>query len=626
MDGVVEIAWYCSSGTDDDKFTECVAFCNLHGDAGDNEKQLEILTKMASVNVVFQSQLDRTQVSGDKGKIEFEKLYVDSKPLICLFPTDVSTVIKTRQGKYKIGLKGRNPSDVSEDLRRAINECLSESLSTFRLEDVSTHSHIRVDEEYHDDCRRGREAAQQMMSLLKKKDMTEIKESFLPCQGKLWQQWSQKNRQLHRPRADETEMDLSKRTEMKNIREQQHESDISEFMKLFIKEMNSNEENKLLFLKWLRILLDEYTTADLSALYHKYDEKWSTVSKLKENFDYESEQLNYEAELIELERIFEDLQAAAFGLEHIMREIGQIYESCSSVKKNKKDLQVHFSSLPSLAAEVMISGFPLELMDGDAAHVPVVWVTAVLDQLIQKLGDQRVFVLSVLGTQSSGKSTMLNAMFGLQFAISAGRCTRGAFMQLVRVSEEMKKQLKFDFILVVDTEGLRLMSTRHQDNELATFVVGLSNLTLINILGENPSELQDILQIVVQAFMRMKKVNLSPSSDVTAGEKNKEGRRRLQEKLDEITKLAAEKEVYNAEHFSDVIEFDVQNDVKYFAHLWEGNPPMAPPNPKYCENIQELKKSIMSHGAKSHGMMLINIKDQITHLWEALLKEKFHGD
>ncbi len=422
-------------------------------------------------------------------------------------------------------------------------------------------------------------------------------------------------------------MDLSKRTEMKNIREQQHESDISEFMKLFIKEMSSNEEKKMFFLKWLRILLDEYTTADLSALYYKYDEKCSTVSKLKENFDYESEQLK--AEQIELERIFEDLQAAAFGLEHIMREIGQIYESCSSVKKNKKDLQVHFSSLPSLAAEMMISGFPLELMDGDAAHVPVVWVTAVLDQLIQKLGDQRVFVLSVLGLQRSGKSTMLNAMFGLQFAISAGRCTRGAFKQLVRVSEEMKKQLKFDFILVIDTEGLRLMSTKHQDNELATFVVGLSNLTLINILGENPSELQEILQIVVQTFMRMKNLNLSPScvfvhqniSDVTAGEKNKEGRRRLQEKLDEITKL--EKEVYNAEHFSDVIEFDVQNDVNYFAHLWDGNPPMAPPNPKYCENIQELKKTIMSHGAKSHGMMLINIKDCITHLWESLLKEHF---
>ncbi|KAL0147334.1 hypothetical protein M9458_057359 [Cirrhinus mrigala] len=191
-----------------------------------------------------------------------------------------------------------------------------------------------------------------------------------------------------------------------------------------------------------------------------------------------------------------------------MREIGQIYESCSS-ERNKKDLQFDFSSLRSLAAEMMISGFPLELMDGDAAHVPVIWISAVLDQLIQKLGNQRVFVLSVLGLQSSGKSTMLNAMFGLQFAVSAGRCTRGAFMQLVRVSDEMKTQMNIDYVLVVDTEGLRALelagrSTRDQDNELATFVIGLGNLTLVNIFGENPSEMQDILQIVVQAFMRMK--------------------------------------------------------------------------------------------------------------------------
>ncbi|KAL0151900.1 hypothetical protein M9458_052792 [Cirrhinus mrigala] len=204
------------------------------------------------------------------------------------------------------------------------------------------------------------------------------------------------------------------------------------------------------------------------------------------------------AEQTELERICEDLQAATFGLEHIMREISQIYESCSSVKNNKKDLQIDFSSLPSLAAEMMICGFPLELMNGDAAHVPVIWISAVLDQLIHKLGDQRVFVLSVLWIQSSGKSTMLNAMFGLQFAVSADRTTRGAFMQLIRVSDEMKTHLRFDYILVVETEGLHALeltgrSTRHHDNELATFVVGLANLTLINIFGENPSEMQDLL-------------------------------------------------------------------------------------------------------------------------------------
>ncbi|XP_073721153.1 interferon-induced very large GTPase 1-like [Misgurnus anguillicaudatus] len=632
MDGVVEIAWFCPSGKDTDKFTGCVAFCNLHGDAGVNEKQLQILTEMSSVNVFLLSQIDKN----DKNATKIQNLYRDKKPLICLFTEDESALTETRKAKFKIGLKDRNLSDVSKELRKTLNKCLSTSASAsmFRLEDLSKHSDIRVDEEDDENCRRGREAAQQMMSLLKKKNLREIKESFLPCQGELWHQWCQKNKEFHRPQENDIEQEISKKqTEMKKIREQQHELHMSEIIRLFIKQMDSRNVNvNTYFLKWLKILLDEFTSADLSALHHRYNEKWSEVLKLKER--EKSEQ--FRAKQIELEQISEELQAATFGLEHIMREIGQIYESCSFVKKNKTDLQFDFSSLPNLTAEMMICGFPLELMDGDAAHVPLIWITAVLDELVQKLGDQKVFVLSVLGLQSSGKSTMLNAMFGLQFAVSAGRCTRGAYMQLIRVSEEMKDQMKFDYILVVDTEGLRALelagrSTRHHDNELATFVVGLGNLTLINIFGENPAEMQDILQIVVQAFLRMKEVKLNPScmfvhqnvSDVTAGEKNMEGRRRLQETLDKMTKLAAKEEDSDAECFSDVINFDVQNDVKYFSQLWEGSPPMAPPNPNYCENIQELKKIIISQASKSNGMRLTHMRERIQDLWEALLNERF---
>ncbi|XP_052446836.1 interferon-induced very large GTPase 1-like [Carassius gibelio] len=627
MDGVVEIAWYCPSGKKTDKFTQCVAFCNLHGDAGDCEKQLQILTEMTSVNVVILPRLDRN----DKSAAQIQNLFKDRKPLICLLTEDEAKLSEIRKGKYKTGLKDRNQSDVSEEVIKAINKCLSssssESSSVFRLEDVTKYSGITVDEDHDKECSRGKKAAQQMMVLLEKKDLTEIKELFLPCQGKLWHQWCKKNKELHRSQGNETDMEIKQKQNMKKIREEQHVLDIGDFMKLFITEINSQSPNeKIFFLKWLTILLDEYTSADLSALHYKYNEKWSKVRA-------EQQMTNEHAEL---ERISKELQAATFGLEHILREIGQIYESCKSVNKNKEGLPCDFSSLPSLAAEMMISGFPVELMDGDAAHVPVVWVTAVLHELIQKLGDKKVFVLSVLGIQSSGKSTMLNAMFGLQFAVSAGRCTRGAFMQLVRVSEEMKEQLNFEYILVVDTEGLRGLElsgrlTRHQDNEMATFVVGLGNLTLINIFGENPSELQEILQIIVQAFMRMKKVKLNPScmfvhqniSDIAAGEKNMEARRRLQETLDEMTKLAAKDEVFDAECFNDIITFDVQKDVKYFAQLWEGSPPMAPPNPPYCENIQELKTTFFSHASNSDGLELTCLKDRIKDLWEALLNERF---
>ncbi|XP_057183492.1 interferon-induced very large GTPase 1-like isoform X2 [Triplophysa rosa] len=639
MDGVVEIAWYCPSGEKTDKFPQCVAFCNLHGDAGVNEKQLDIITRMSSVNVVILTQMK----NNNNAMTKIQRLYQASKPLISLLPENNSALKEVCQGKYRIGLRDRNQSTVFEELRKAINKGFSslESSSLFKLNDVAKHLNITVDEKTDKDCRRGKDAAQQMMSLMESKYLTEIKESFLPCQGKLWHQWCQKNSELHRPtlgelhKGENIEKNKSdKKSEMLKIREQQQRSDVREFIQIFIQQLNSQEGNEMVyFLKWLGILLDDFTES-CSALKHEYIQKLSAVFDLKKKHDKSQQQMAGQ----EFEIITDKLQAATFGLEHIQREIGQIYESCSSVKNNKKNLKIDFRTLPGLAAKMMMSGFPLELMDGDAAHVPLIWVTAVLDELIKKLGDKRVFVLSVLGIQSSGKSTMMNAMFGLQFAVSAGRCTRGAFMQLVKVSEEMKmkKQLEFEYILVVDTEGLRALelagrSTRNHDNELATFVVGLGNMTLINIFGENTAEMQETLQNVVQALLRMKRVRLNTSCmfvhqnvyDVTAREKNMEGRRRQQKKLDKMTKLDAKEEDCNKEFFSDVIAFDVQNDVKYFSQLWEGSPPMAPPNPKYSRNIQELKDTILSKASTASSITLSQFKMRINDLWTALLNENF---
>uniref|UniRef100_A0A672RHP0 VLIG-type G domain-containing protein n=1 Tax=Sinocyclocheilus grahami TaxID=75366 RepID=A0A672RHP0_SINGR len=585
MDGVVEIAWYCPSGKKTDAFDDCVAFCNLHGDAAANEEQYKILTSMASVNVLFLP--DFGQKNHYKGLVR--SLFRSSQPLICLLTDNNCDKTELGNGKCITGLLNTNQADLSEQIRETVKETLIKQKKSFKLEDVAEHTGIRVDED-DPECQRGKQAADQIMGLLRGKDPSTVKETILPRQGKLWHDWCKMNKELHHLQGENLEEDKStKLKNMRALREKQMKQGLSECMRKFIETTKSQSNNeKNYFIRWMMNLLNDFTSDELYKL--------------------QIEQTN-------LENISEQINRTSFGLEHILREFGQIYESWSSVKKNKEDsLQFDFCSLPSLAAEMMISGFPMELMDGDAAHVPLSWVTAVLDELVKKLGDQKLFVLSILGIQSSGKSTMLNAMFGLQFAVSAGRCTRGAFMQLIKVSEEMKTELRFDYILVVDTEGLRAQelaerSNTHRDNEMATFVVGLGNMTLINIFGENPSEMQDILQIVVQAFLRMNKVRLNPScmfvhqnvSDITAREKNMEGRRRLLDKLDEMTKIAAREEVCEAEGFSDVIAFDIQNDVKYFAQLWEGSPPMAPPNPNYCENILELKQTIPRHLQKFTG-------------------------
>ncbi|XP_036946129.1 interferon-induced very large GTPase 1-like [Acanthopagrus latus] len=630
MDGVAEIAWYCPAGKPSDAFTDCTAFCNLHGDALLNKKQRDILTEKSSVSVVLVPTLEKE----DKSEKVISALFESEKPLIILIANNDGSAVRLTEGKYKMGLNDRSQSDVSNELKGIIRNILSgPQTSSFQLETMTEVSGIRVDE---DDslCQKGKSAAEGIVKLLQGMDGLKIKDTFLQCQGQLWSKWCRTNKDLYRLTGHIEKEKSEKEQQLKQIRQDQCKASCSELMKLFTESLSSlKSTDREYFLNWTQILIDALCTDDLSSILQSYDEKWSEVLALKKKHD-KSDQLNMKQ--TELGQISTKLQSATFGLEHMFREMGQIYEAHKSLKKQPTSGQTDWSKYPELAAELMISGHPMELMDGDAGHVPLTWISSLLDEVINKLGNKRVFVLSVLGVQSSGKSTMLNAMFGLQFAVSAGRCTKGAFMQLVRVSEEIKKDFQFDYVLVVDTEGLRALelegnTTLHHDNELATFVVGLGNMTLINIFGENPADMQDVLQIVVQAFMRMKKVKLSPScvfvhqnvADIAAAEMNLDGKRRLQEKLDQMAQLAAEEEGCDAECFGDVIAFDVQNDVKYFAQLWEGSPPMAPPNPGYSESIQELKTFILSKASQSKGITLKQFKSKIHDLWNALLNENF---
>lgn len=626
MDGVAEIAWYCPAGKPTDAFNDCTAFCNLHGDALMLEKQRNILTKKSSVNVVLVRK-------DDKSSAVISALFKSPKPLICLIVDDNCKTVQKGRGKYKMGLKDRNQADVSGELKRIIRGILSGEHDNFKLETMAEESGIRVDEN-DKICQEGKSAAEKMVQLLQGMDVSKIKETFLSCQGELWHKWCSTNKKLYRLTGN-IEMEKSeKEKELRTIRQKQCEASCSQLMEEFVKSLSSLKSlDKEYFLKWTQILLDALSTDDLSSILQDYDEKWSEVLTLKKQHNKSADLKTKQNELNE---ISQKLQSATFGLEHIFREMGQIYEAHKSLPNEPMRGKMDCSKYPELAADLFISGHPMELMDGDAGQAPLTWISSLLDAVIKKLGDKRVFVLSVLGIQSSGKSTMLNAMFGLQFAVSAGRCTKGAFMQLVKVSEEKKEHFQFDYILVVDTEGLRALelegnATLHHDNELATFVVGLGNMTLINIFGENPSDMQDILQIVVQAFMRMKSVKLSPScifvhqnvTDISAAEKNMDGKRRLLEKLDQMAGLAAKEEVCDAECFSDIIEFDVQKDVKYFAQLWEGSPPMAPPNPGYSESVQNLKNFILSKASQSKGIPLSEFKGKVQDLWRALLNEKF---
>ncbi|XP_072466211.1 interferon-induced very large GTPase 1-like [Notamacropus eugenii] len=641
MRGMVEISWFCPGGRDEDRFERCVAFTNLRGDAKDYEKQFKFLQEIASVTVAIVSASDKSERTVQMVR----DLWKSTKPLVYLFDDKEKSLGVDSGQKVRIGIRNRNEAELMDELTSVLNRLLKSSGPFLSLEDcadIARHHGFLVDVD-RKECQEAKGKAQSLLAIMEEMKLSEMKERLLPLQGELWHQWCKKDKELcHLREKGNRSLEQHKseiETEKQIIRQKQLQRafPLNDLMRSVLEILQSHSEKdnstELYFLQWLSTFMDNLTRDHLEKLQKRYNQLWSLVLAEKQKG---SKNVSLKRHQVELEVVSKEIRDSSLGIEHLLREVGQIYEALEEASSQMDNV---FFSLPRIAADLMISGYPLELMDGDASYVPLKWVAAVFDRLIEKIGDQKLFVLSVLGLQSTGKSTLLNAMFGLQFNVSAGRCTRGAYMQLLKVEETLWEELGFGFVLVVDTEGLRAPElsgkSQNRDNELATFVIGLGNLTLINIFGENPSEMQDILQIAVQAFLRMKQVNISPSclfvhqnvGEITAKDQNMEGRRRLQQRLDEMAAIAAEQEQYSGiTCFNDVIRFDVSTHVHYFAHLWEGDPPMAPPNPSYSHNIQELKRGILLAAKKeSKGSILkmSEVKVRIHDLWKALVNENF---
>jgi GTPase Era involved in 16S rRNA processing len=102
----------------------------------------------------------------------------------------------------------------------------------------------------------------------------------------------------------------------------------------------------------------------------------------------------------------------------------------------------------------------------------------------------KCLVVSILGPQSSGKSTLLNFLFGCDFATSEGRCTRGVYGTYFRLNDD--KITNYNAILVIDTEGLfavtnekddKYVDRQNFDSKLVLFCLAISNFVIINVKG-----------------------------------------------------------------------------------------------------------------------------------------------
>ena len=641
--GVVELSCYYPSG-DNSSFNDAIIFTNLRGDAVKYTKQVLFIKSISFLSFVLISK--NSIESNNKEVVKLLQMLSCSPGGLVLLLTNTETYKKEDIQEL---LKCDNFSVICIDskssavLQRKIRNLIIRKLQnvhSLKFESIASYIDtarkldIAVDED-DAECIKGKERALQVM-----KHVTKPKQHILPLQGPdLWGTWGMLNKERYRYKQKQPNQELSvaeymqsKDEEKTAVRLLQFYCNFSEFTRDVLVNLVQSRAERNYFLHWLKECLNNYSKDILPTLEKKYEEtymEYRSASELEVNKRIKNLLNQHNKKLVD----------ASFGLEHCFREVGQIYEAVKGASKEAvtKNVTEFINVLPQIAAEALIDGFELEIMDGEASHVPVTWIQAIFDYLETVFVNKNLFVLSILGIQSSGKSTLLNTMFGLQFNVSAGRCTRGAFIRLLQVDKTLNNKLHYDFILVVDTEGIRapeLMSEEFEqhDNELATFVIGLADFTIINIYGETPTELNDILQTVLHAFIRMKEVEKNPGclfvhQNVTekfASNQLKTSKQVLFNRLDKLTVAVSKEENCQYSKFHDVISFDEDHIVYYFTGLWKGDPPMAPINFGYSQSAQQLKRALLKLIARQkHYCTFTAFKLRILNLWEAILKEGF---
>ena len=218
--------------------------------------------------------------------------------------------------------------------------------------------------------------------------------------------------------------------------------------------------------------IDIVTLADDSM--QKYNQNWEVSLKIKR-----------------LHELNQFIDQRIISIEIIWRELMTINHH----SKNKIDFVL---GINNILLDFLKKGEPLELIDGDNLQ----FNEGAIKNIFENLKNNKVVTLAVIGPQSSGKSTLLNYLFGCQFASSVGRCTRGIYMSLMKINNP-----HYDYMLVLDSEGLQSPEKNDDefDRKITLFLLAVSQLIIVNIKGDLHLPMRRLLEICVLSLNELKK-------------------------------------------------------------------------------------------------------------------------
>ncbi|CAF4012059.1 unnamed protein product [Rotaria sp. Silwood1] len=170
------------------------------------------------------------------------------------------------------------------------------------------------------------------------------------------------------------------------------------------------------------------------------------------------------------------------GIGHNSRKPNEI-----NLRKESDNL---YREIETRLGQQQLPGIHIDMQDESVGKCSI-W-TDELEATYKEANKEPPFVVSVIGPQSTGKSTLLNMLFGSNFQTSAGRCTKGLYASIFQTGYPNARTL-----LVLDTEGLLSIEKANEeyDKKLTLFSMASSQVMLINLNGEINSAMKKILTI-----------------------------------------------------------------------------------------------------------------------------------
>ncbi|KAJ8032127.1 Interferon-induced very large GTPase 1 [Holothuria leucospilota] len=658
--GSIEAQWFLPMhDREGEILTHVTLFLNLRGDSNSFPVQRDFLCKTANAVFVF---IDYKAKEKYEPTVSFVTETAKRSCIVYLTKkrrkNETHNIGVMKVHKYREHLEYYVSRGENIDLSHIICSHVHKICKVTKPEDYKSiakwseinETRIRVDQ-HAENCQKALDLLRSVFKTHNPHTIQYVKDNFFTLHTK-WLEWVKADQMRINNKEETVASQIGKKNNLKRqIRQGQlkegFSKGISTLLECFQKMFLEQEQHFLhYFMSHFQSFIERLVSIEIPPLIQKLDSTAQMLDQektmLKDCSDA-NEKIRIEEKILEHKKIIEDatntLNMKHISYEHFIREFGHMYEAlCEDENSNKRFKTL----LTQIAVNLLLEGYSIELLDGESTYVPIKWIKGVLEHLCKVLHNPKVFTLSIIGIQSSGKSTLLNCMFGVRFPVRAGRCTRGLFMQLLKVHDNFKEKCGFQYLIIVDTEGLQCPDRTVKndytfDNSIATLSMCIADLSLLNVAQETiDAAMIGILQIAVHALIRMKKVRLVSHcriiqqrvSDIAAAGNNKSNLEQIKLALDRATVTAAEEEnvSHSIKEFADVFPFINDNeDLQFFPCLWMGL--MSPPNSCYSDKIKKLRTNILDPVDKkfknSRNCTLEMFTKRLVDVWEAVKEEDF---